>query len=216
MATKQSLELKVGIFALVGLAILILTVFSISEIHLFRPGYLIKVSFSFASGIDVGATARVAGIEAGEVKDVHLSYDKNRAESKVTLLVWLDKDVKIPRDSQAYVNVLGLIGETYLEIVPGEDYAHLLKEGDILVGRDPLSPETLMEIVHKVSADLDGVLGSLNEVLDEETKEALKETVHNFRDFSESLKVITGRLERGEGKLGTWLMPPKSRSKSKR
>ena len=73
-----------------------------------------------------------------------------------------------------------------------------------------------MEIVHKVSADLDGVLGSLNEVLDEETKEALKETVHNFRDFSENLKVITGRLERGEGKLGTWLVPRKSRSKSKK
>lgn len=216
MATKQSLELKVGIFALVGLAILILTIFSISEIHLFRPGYLIKVSFSFASGIDVGATARVAGIEAGEVKDVHLSYDKNKAKSKITLLIWLDKDVKIPRDSQAYVNVLGLIGETYLEIVPGEDYAHLLKEGDILVGRDPLSSETLMEIVHKIAADFDDVLGSVNEVLDGETKEALKETIHNFRDFSESLKVITGRLERGEGKLGTWLKPKKTRSRTKR
>jgi len=213
MTSKPNLELKVGIFVFMGLIILTLAVFSISEIYIFRPGYVIKIHFSFASGIDVGAVARVAGVEAGEVKDIEMSYDKNKAEAKIILSVWLNEKVKIPRDSGAYVNVLGLIGETYLEIIPGEDYTHLLKEGDVLVGRDPFSTQTLMAVAQKAADNFDSLLGSLNEVLDEDAKAVLKETIHNFRDLSESLKVITGRLERGEGKLGAWLKPKKKRKK---
>lgn len=213
MAGKQNLELKVGIFAFIGLVILTLAVFAIGEIYIFRPGYLIKVSFTFAGGIDIGAVVRVAGIEVGEVKDIELSYDSKEGKAKIILLVWLDRDVRIPRDSRAYVNVLGLIGETYLEIVPGEDYTHILKQGNLLVGREPISTETLLETVHKVAAGFDNILGSVDEVLDEDTKVALKETIYNFRDFSQSLKVITGRLERGEGKLGAWLKPKETRPK---
>lgn len=253
MADKLNLELKVGIFAFIGLTILALAIFSISEIYIFRPGYHVKITFGFASGIDLGAVVRVAGIEAGEVRDVKVSYDKDKGEAKVTLLVWLNRNVKVPRDSTAYVSVLGLIGETYLEIVPGEDYAHLLKDGDALVGRDPFSTETLMEVAHKVAANFDSILGSVdevfdeeakaslkrairdfdaslelmlrvaekfdgvldavNEVFDEETKAALQETIHNFRDISASVKVIAGRLERGEGKLGAWLKPKRSYKK---
>ena len=146
----------------------------------------------------------------GEVKDVTLTYDKEKGQAKILLSVWLDRDVKLPRDSQAYVNVLGLIGDTYLEVIPGHNYTHLLKEGDRLIGRDPLSTETLMEIAQKIGESFESVLGSVDEVLDNETKAALKETIHNFRDFSQSLKVITGRLERGEGKLGAWLKPRKT------
>ena len=216
MASKTNLEFKVGIFAFIGLVILTLAVFSITEVHIFRPGYFIKVGFSFASGIDVGAAVRVAGIEVGEVKDIRLECDKNRSRAKITLLVWLDDDINIPQDSCAYVNSLGLIGERYLEIIPGEDYAHLLKDGDMLAGRDPLSLDSLMEVVHKLSASFDDVLDSVNEVLDEPTKEDLKATIHNFREFSHNLNVITGRLERGEGKLGAWLKPTKRDIKARK
>jgi len=210
MAGKSNLELKVGLFAFIALVILTLTVFSITDINILRPGYEIKVCFSFASGIDTGASVRVAGIDVGEVKNIKLM---NKGENRIILSVWLDREVTIPRDSQAYVNVLGLIGETYLEIVPGEDYTCLLKAGDVLTGRDPLSTETLMEVVHKVGINVDSVLGSLNEVLDEQTTDDLKETVHNFREFSENMKIITGRLQRGEGKLGRWLAPKKKRER---
>jgi len=213
MTGKLNLELKVGIFAFIALTILALAVFSISEVYIFRPGYRIKATFSFASGLNIGAIVRVAGIEAGEVKDIELSYDKDKGKAKVTLLVWLKHGVKVPRDSSAYVNMLGLIGENYLEIIPGHDYGHLLKEGDTLVGHDPLSTETLMEVAHKVAGDFDDILTSINRVLDAETEEALKEAIFNIRDASENIKVITGRLERGEGKLGAWL---KVKNSSKR
>ena len=215
MAGRVNLEVKVGIFAFIALIILTLAVFSISEIYIFRPGYQIKVNFSFASGITVGAPVRVAGIEAGEVKEVNLSYDENKGKARVTLSVWLDKGIKIPRDSLAHVSILGLIGEAYLEIVPGQDYAHLLKGGDLLIGCDPPSTEALMDVAYRLGESFENFLGSADEVLDDDTKVDLKETIHNFREFSCSLKVITGRLERGEGKLGAWLKPKKTRKKTR-
>lgn len=232
MASRLNLELKVGIFAFIALIILTLAVFSISEVYIFRPGYNIKVSFSFASGLNVGAVVRVAGIEAGEVKDIRLDYDEEKGQAKVTLLVWLKQGVKVPDDSIAYVNMLGLIGENYLEIIPGQNYEHHLKANGVLIGRDPLSTDTLMEVAHKAAKDLEEVLTSINNVLNKDTQEdlkitirnirefsdsigqgtaiALKETVDNFHQASENIKVITERLERGEGKLGSWLKAKKS------
>lgn len=194
----MNLELKVGIFAFIGIMILTLTIFSIGEIRIFSPGYTITVLFSFASGIDMGAGVKVAGVEAGEVKNIEVGYDQNEGQAKIALLIWLDKKVKLPRDSQAYVNILGLLGERYLEIIPGQDYANLLKDGDVLVGRDPLSTESLMEVVRKAGESLDQVLISISEVLDEKTKANLRETIANFRDCSESMKAVSGDLAQGE------------------
>lgn len=238
MASRLNLEVKVGIFAFIALIILTLAVFSISEVYIFRPGYNIKVSFSFASGLNVGAVVRVAGIEAGEIKDIKLDYDQEKGRAKITLLVWLKQGVSVPDDSIAYVNMLGLIGENYLEIIPGRNYEHSLKANEVLIGRDPLSTETLMEVAHKVAEDLEAVLTSINNILDEKTQDdfkatignirefsdamdqktalALKETVNNLHQASENIRIITERLERGEGKLGSWLkVKQSSRRKSK-
>lgn len=229
MASKFNLELKVGIFAFMGLVILTLAVFSISELYILSPGYMIKTTFSFASGISVGAPVRVAGISAGEVKEIKMVYDDGAKQTKVVLSVRIREGIRIPRDSIAFVSVEGLIGETYLEIIPQGDYAHILASGDTLEGRDPISTETVMEIARNVAENFNKVLDSINDLLDEnmrrdvkqtasnfrtfsdglnaQMKEDLQETVANFHDLSSNVKTITGRLERGEGKLGAWLKP---------
>lgn len=215
MTGKSNLELKVGIFAFIALVILTIAVFCINEITVFEPGYHIKVTFNFAGGIAVGAEVRVAGVKVGEVKDVQLSYDRGRAQSKIVFLVYLDKDVQITRDSLAKVNVLGFIGDTYLEIIPGKDYAHFLQEGEVLQGYDSLPAESLTEIAQKAAADFNDVLDSVKDVLGEPAREDLKEAIRNCREFSESVKIIAGRLERGEGRLGAWLKP-KAKGKDKK
>ena len=87
MAAKFNLEVKVGIFAFIALIVLTLAVFSISEIHIFRAGYNIAVSFSFASGIAVGAPVKVAGVEVGEVTSIDLSYDKNKSQARIIPII---------------------------------------------------------------------------------------------------------------------------------
>ncbi|MFH1046331.1 MAG: MlaD family protein [Candidatus Omnitrophota bacterium] len=226
---KWNLEFKVGIFTFIGLIILILSVFSINGMYILRPGYDIKVTFRFASGIAEGAPASVAGVQVGEVKKIILGSDAQKQEALITLWVKLKQGVEIPRDSQTFVSTMGLIGETYLEIIPGSDYAQLLQNGDTLTGRDPSSTDTVMEIVRTMAADFNQVLDSVNDILNEQTRNEVKATVHNISTFSEGLndqskqdlqqtlqnlreaavnvKLVTGRLERGEGKIGAWIKP---------
>ena len=137
-----SFEVKVGIFILIGLIILFLMIFSIGDIYLIRPGYRIKVLFNFANGIATNAPVRVAGIEVGEVDNIRIYYDTGEQKTKVELSAWIKKDVVIEEDSKAVINTLGLLGEKYLEIFPGES-KRFLGDGNVLVGTDPVSTENM-------------------------------------------------------------------------
>ena len=141
-----SFEVKVGIFILIGIIILFMMIFSIGEIYLLRPGYHIKVLFNFANGIALNAPVRVAGIEVGEIDNVRIYYDTVEQNTKVELSAWIKKDVVIEEDARAVINTLGLLGEKYLEIFPGQS-KRFLEDGSALVGIDPVSTENMtMEV----------------------------------------------------------------------
>ena len=147
-----SLEVKVGIFILVGLVVLLSMLFSIGDIYVIRPGYHIKVTFNFANGIAKNAPVRLAGIEMGEVDDLKVYYDNKEKKTKVELSAWIKRnDIMIESDARAVINTLGILGEKYLEIFPGKN-KDFLRDGSILVGKDPVSMED-MTVQFKQLAD---------------------------------------------------------------
>ena len=165
MIKKSRLELAVGIFMIVGLGILVLFVFFIRDFQIIKPGYKFDVSFGFANGIKIGAPARLAGVDVGEVKNITIFYDLDARKTRIKILVWVREDIQIPADSKAWINTLGLLGEKYLEIFPGENYALLVKANDTLPGQDPVPLEEITEQAKKIVLKFDATLGSLNEVL---------------------------------------------------
>ncbi|MBM3253621.1 MAG: MCE family protein, partial [Candidatus Omnitrophica bacterium] len=141
---KSNLDVKVGIFVFIGIIILTIIVFSIGGKHFFRVGYNIKVIFNFANGLEVGAPVRVAGVSVGEVKEIFIKNDPQSGDTKVEVIAWLERDVRVQTDAKAYINTLGLLGEKYVEIMPGID-RNILNENDILIGYDPTSMEKVTE-----------------------------------------------------------------------
>jgi len=144
-----SFEVKVGIFILIGIIILVVMIFSIGEIYFFSPGYHIKVLFNFANGIAMNAPVRLAGIEVGEIDGIRIYYDTNEKKTKVELSALIKKDVRVEEDAKAVINTLGLLGEKYLEIFPGEGKM-TIKDGDVLIGIDPISTENMAGEVKKI------------------------------------------------------------------
>lgn len=166
MADKsKSLELKVGIFVFIGLVILTWFVLWIGDFKLMKVGYNIKVIFGFANGIKVGAPLRLAGVDLGEVKEIKLTHDEASGNTKVVITAWIDTDAKIPKDSRAWVNTLGLLGEKYLEVIPGKDYQNLLSPGDMLIGEDPTSVQEVTDLAKEVSLQAKEAISNLNAVL---------------------------------------------------
>jgi len=161
MAVESNLELKVGTFVIIALILLVIFVFMISDVSLFNPGWHLKLVFGFAYGVKIAAPVRVAGVDIGKVKEIKMFYDTEKKKPVIEVLVWLKAEARVPIDSRAWVNQLGLLGEKYVEIIPGQDYAHYLKDGDQLVGEDSVSMRELGEMGRRIAANLSDILDSV-------------------------------------------------------
>jgi len=91
-------------------------------------GYHISALFGNASGIGVGTDVRVAGMKVGRVTESAL--DPQSWQAKLTLNI--DNSVKLPADSSAIITSEGLMGGSYIALVPGGDTVSL-KDGDQII-----------------------------------------------------------------------------------
>jgi phospholipid/cholesterol/gamma-HCH transport system substrate-binding protein len=84
--------------------------------------------FPNVSGIDNGADVRVAGMKIGSVESQRLDPKNYQAE----LTLALDRDVHVPADSSAAITAEGILGKSYIALIPGGDPAPL-KDGATIV-----------------------------------------------------------------------------------
>ena len=158
---KTKLELKVGIFTLIGLIILVIFILSIGGFKTWSSGYDISVNYKFVYGVKVGAPVRFAGVDVGEVRGVGLEFLPQENRSNVRLDVWIRSNAKIPPDSSVWVNTLGLLGEKYVEIIPGKDYANVLQDHQSITGIDPLPIHEIFNRVENIMRNLDEGLAQI-------------------------------------------------------
>jgi phospholipid/cholesterol/gamma-HCH transport system substrate-binding protein len=144
---KTKLELKVGIFVFIGLIILVIFVLSIGGVKTWASGYKVNFIFNFVNGVKKGAPVRFAGVDAGMVKDIKFFCEPKDLKTKVRVTCWVNKEVRIPVDSK-------ILGEKYIEIMPGEDYTKLLLAGNDLTGDDPLPMNNIMKVAKNITDNL--------------------------------------------------------------
>lgn len=199
MPRESNLELKVGAFVVAGLVALGAVIFSVSDFSLFNKGRNITAVFGFAGGLKKNAPVRVAGVERGLVKDLQIFYDRSDERTKVKVRMWLGDDTRIPADSTIIINQLGLMGEKYVEIIPGQDKENFLSDAATIAGRDPVAMEELSSMFDGIARELEKSIAGFNEVvLNEKNRQSLAGTL-------ESLHAITGDIRSGQGTLGQLL-----------
>ena len=204
---RMDLEFKVGIFVAIGIAILMSMIFSLKELKHAQQNYTIRVRFDFANGIEVAAPVRVAGVQVGEVKNIAIVENKEANKIAVDLYVGLDKKIKIEKDSEAFINTLGLIGEKYVEILPGTPGSEALKPGDMLAGRESVPIEKLTEKGYEIASGLGDTIKHFNKLIgDPETQVAFKETMLDVRKFMASANTVMDKVKSGEGTVGKLFM----------
>ena len=161
MDDSKTFELKVGVFILIGIAILFIIVFSIGDINLSKTGYKVKVQFNFASGIGPSAPVRLAGVGVGQVKGIQIIHDPKDDKTKAELTAWINDGTKIEEDAVVTINTLGLMGEKYLEIIPGTAGTPVVKPNGMLVGKDPVSMEKITENLAALSESVRTIVDKL-------------------------------------------------------
>jgi len=152
---QSKLEFKVGIFVFLGFLILTFFILSMRDFRSIAKGYEVNFIFNFANGVKMGAPVRFAGVDVGEIKEIKFISTPEDPQPKVKISGFVRDSINIPVDSSVWVNTLGLLGEKYIEIMPGKDYNNTLKPKDSIVGVDPIPMQELSVLASNIAKHLD-------------------------------------------------------------
>lgn len=206
MPKESNLEFKVGLFVLAALIGLTIFIFSVTDSSVLAEGKLLKVVFGFANGLKKSAPVRIAGVSEGIVRDIRLFSDSKDGKTKVEVELWVKKDIRIPQDSVITINQLGLMGEKYVEVIPGVDAKSFLEEGQLLLGKDPIAQEAISERIMEVAGKLEDSIGGISKIVnDEKNLDSLSATFENLSLMTGSLKDILSDIQEGKGTVGRLL-----------
>ncbi|HLD69974.1 MAG TPA: MlaD family protein [Candidatus Omnitrophota bacterium] len=195
MPKESNLELKVGAFVVSAFILLTAFIFSISDFSAFQKGENLKVIFGFANGLKKAAPVRFAGVDCGRVKETNVFYDKKEGKTKVQVDIWLKAGTDVPVDSVVTINQLGLLGEKYVEIIPGAS-VDLLRDGSALIGKDPIAMEKISEMVTQLAQKVDKSIEGFNSVVNNrKNQESLENTLLGISD-------IVTNVREGKGTVG--------------
>jgi phospholipid/cholesterol/gamma-HCH transport system substrate-binding protein len=118
-------------------------------------GYEVNFIFNFANGVKIGAPVRFAGVDVGEIKEINFITTPDDPKPKVRIVGSVKKEIKVPVDSTVWVNTLGLLGEKYIEIMPGKDSSNILLAKQTLVGVDPIPMQEVSVLARDIAKHLD-------------------------------------------------------------
>ena len=176
---------RVGLFMIVALIVLGVFIVKIEEIPLGARSGRVRVNAIFPSvaGLDEKSAVRVAGVRVGIVERIALQGDR----ALVTLA--LDPALVLHQGARAEVTSLGLLGDKYVELFPGDLTTARLAPGAVLSGSSPIPIDQLIRIVSDIGGDLKAVTASLRQSIGgPEGSKRLDEILENVRQVSADLK----------------------------
>jgi phospholipid/cholesterol/gamma-HCH transport system substrate-binding protein len=100
----------------------------------------LRANFRSAEGVTVGTDVRLAGVKIGTVTDISLDRATYRAAVRFTV----PADLELATDTQLLVSTEGLLGGTFLEVVPGGAPDNLAAGDEVTETQGAISVVTLL------------------------------------------------------------------------
>ena len=185
---RRRLEIVVGGFVLLGIAIFCFFVFFISGVYLFKRGYFLNVEYTFVSGISRGAPIRYAGVPVGEVNQLKTDYDEN-GKPRVVVKIWIKEGTIVRENTKVEIRGAFALSEAHIEISSdGKNEGRILKSGDHIRGIDPVPLDNLIREGDEITKILKNILINVESfTADEEIKSALRDVVFNVDALTSQL-----------------------------
>jgi phospholipid/cholesterol/gamma-HCH transport system substrate-binding protein len=143
--TEKRSEIFVGAIVLAVAAAFLVYLISSTGLGVTGDRYSLSASFRSAEGVSAGTDVRLAGVKIGNVTEVSLDPTTFRAVTEISLA----ESVQIPDDSAVIVASEGLLGGSFIEIIPGGSPFNLEEGGEII---DTQSSVSLINLLLKFVA----------------------------------------------------------------
>jgi len=188
---RFSLEVKVGVVVSITIALILAFLFFLGQYNPFTKSYRLNVLYNFAGGIELGSPVRVAGVKVGKVEQIRFfepGKTFNNEPVSISIRLQIDRRAQqlIREDSKFYINMAGIIGEKYIEITPGTDYAKVLENNATVRGIDPPRIDQFLSQGYDIFERLNKKYQSLSE----EDKQKFRALFENMVSLTENLSKL--------------------------
>jgi len=102
----------------------------------------LSASFRSAEGVSVGTDVRLAGVKIGTVTGLELNAQTFRADTVFNV----NNDIEIPDDSAILISSEGLLGGSFVEVIPGGSPFNIDPGGEV---EDTQSSVSLVNLLLK-------------------------------------------------------------------
>ncbi|HTJ45686.1 MAG TPA: MlaD family protein [Kofleriaceae bacterium] len=160
----SGIEYKVGLLMVGAAALFAAFIFVLGHFSL-RGGFTMYVDYDYSGNVQPGAPVKVSGITVGRVEGVDFLGGQIDPETKrrvqVRVEIWVEDRAhdSIRRDAEFFINTAGVLGEQYVEIVPGKDWnQERLPSGSIVVGVNPPRTDLVVARLYELLDLMSGVM----------------------------------------------------------
>lgn len=206
---KLSKEVKTGILAIGAILLLIFGYSFLKGTNLLEKNNEYFVKYENVEGLAKAAPVTINGLTVGKVQDITFSNKKGWLIVKFAI----DRKVTFSKNSMVRIYSAGLIGGKSLAVYPDYTSNDIAKSGDTLRGE---TEDSMLSVVSKALgplekkvnntlATVDTLLLNVNDILDDETRKNLKESIANLNvtlnSFSGVSQNLNNILDNNSGKL---------------
>ncbi len=194
---KINNETKIGLLAIVGVALLVLGFNFLKGKSLFRKETHIYAVYQNVQGLAKSNSVIINGLQVGTIANL----DGGKDMKAIVVTVNLSKDVNIPSNSLAVINP-NLLGNPVLEIQLGSSSTYLQSGDTLITSLSGGAFDEAMKLINPVLYEvrnavksLDSVLHIVTGVFDPGTKNNIKEIVENLNKTTASFAVTAASLQ---------------------
>ena len=214
MAQRKQLswtELRVGVFALVGLLILMVAIFYVTGAGFLGPKYRLMTYLPEVDQLQTGAPVTLDGIEIGNVESMRLTPHPPDLQHNITLVLRIEKKYQdqIRSTSAATLVTQGLLGDRYVSItrgitgsvipangvVPGGEQADMkaiVQRGADVVSNLGVLSTQIGDIINKVNEGQ----GTIGKVINDSA------LYDHLNSTAGKLDAMASSIQQGQGSIG--------------
>lgn len=197
---RLSREVKTGILAIGAILLFIFGYSYLKGTNLLEKNRTFYVKYDNVEGLAKSAPVTINGLKVGKVSNIDF---ENQAGGLIVEFT-LEDDFDFSKNSQVRIYSSGLIGGKSLGIFPVYDQATIAKSGDTLSGSiedGMLSAVTkalgpLEKKVNNTLSTVDTLLLAFTDIVDEPTRNNLKDAINNLSSTLQSLNGVSNKLNR--------------------
>ncbi len=176
---RRSREIRVGILVIAGVLAVVLLLLLLTEPAMLRGRYTVYTVAPSAGGLRKGDPVRMRGVNIGRVAGFELLPDK------VKIHLEIEDGYFVPSDSRTDLGTANLLGESTVEVIPGESPKQLKAKQEI----PGASGETAISKFEDLAGEASQTMGRIQHLLD-------KKTISNIHSSVTELRSGLGEINR--------------------